>query len=195
MQDDGVSVAPHLAYLQPLSTQGASYLVLGLLPEARTLRQAIDQGRHDRLKLLDALGRLVGHLHAAGWAHRDLNLKNVLVAGEHLHLIDVEHAVWAPRALRDLLFLHDLRRMRISGRNHLGRSDLDCWVESYARERGLTRAGARFRLALTRAVPARKRSRATAHRRRARGPHFPRFRAFERLPSAVHPRTRSREAS
>ena len=101
-----------------------------------------------------------GRAGGASWGHGDLTLKNVLLVQSHsLRLIDLDHTVKAPLGLRNVLRIHDLRRMRVSGRHVLSRREFADLVEAYAEERGLAPWRRRLQIPLTHLVPTKRRGR------------------------------------
>jgi hypothetical protein len=155
-----IPVAEPLAWLEPHDPDESqtSYLVLRLLPEASSVRHLLGSDEIDRTKLLNALGQLVGRFHAAGWTHGDLTLKNVLLARDHLHLIDLDHVVRLPPYLRSVGRMHDLRTLRVKGRSVMGRADCREWMRAYADARGLSPLTWRLHLAVTYLFPKRRRA-------------------------------------
>jgi hypothetical protein len=158
---DGIPSTEPLAYLEPYERGAASYLVLRLLAGARSLKHVLEpEDAVNRSKLIAQLGGLVGRFHAAGWGHGDLTLKNVLLLQDHsLCLIDLDHVFRVPLGLRTVLRIHDLRRMRVSGRNVLTGREFADLVEAYGEERGLAPWLRRLQIPLTYVVPTKRRSR------------------------------------
>lgn len=93
--------------------QGQAFLLVEDVPGAIPLTRAL-QGMppRQRRRLAGRLGELLGRLHEAGFFHRDLYAKHVLVASTgELHLLDWQRAwrgAWITRAarVRDLAALH-----------------------------------------------------------------------------------------
>ncbi len=81
----GIGVPEPLAYYR--FPNGERVLVTRLL-EGEPLRRAIDRPPTERRHLLEAVGRLVARLHAAGFVHRDLHRGNVWVTPDGPVLLD-----------------------------------------------------------------------------------------------------------
>jgi len=70
------------------------------IPDARDavkylLKMGLHPSREDLIKkrkMIHSVGRLVLQFHQAGFFHRDLQLKNILVAGDRPHLIDFDRS-------------------------------------------------------------------------------------------------------
>jgi tRNA A-37 threonylcarbamoyl transferase component Bud32 len=149
---------------------GEALLVLRHL-EGAPLRDALERPARERRLLLRAVGRAVAALHAAGLAHGDLHLGNVLVTARGPVLLDLQRAGRA-RSARALV--RDLASLDFSLWPHLSATDR-------LRLRRAALAGRRDARELERAVVRAARARARRHwRSRARHARRP-GRRFERL--------------
>jgi tRNA A-37 threonylcarbamoyl transferase component Bud32 len=74
-----------------------SFLLTRLIPSARNLSEFLrtpDGARPDRAAVLEGTGSLIGRLHAAGFYHRDLSTRNLLVEeGGRVLVIDCPRGV------------------------------------------------------------------------------------------------------
>jgi 3-deoxy-D-manno-octulosonic acid kinase len=91
----------------------------------------------ERERVLRAAGEQVARLHDAGIGHPDLNLRNVLVAGVGVYLLDLDRARRYPRAVppgrraRDLRrFLRSARKLRVG----LEAADVAALAGGYGRD-------------------------------------------------------------
>ncbi len=121
-----------LAREDPAATVGyraclATVLVPGARESAAWLAEAPEEAR--RAMLAEA-GRQVGRMHAAGVAHPDLNLRNLLVVGEdgrEVWLIDFDRAQEFPGAVPPARRARDLRRLARSARKLRAPVDAQGW--------------------------------------------------------------------
>lgn len=95
-----------------------SWLIMETLPNARSLRDVLETSLDRRAKnmLLSRAAELVRQLHDAGFQHRDLHAKNILVTGNvedpHLWIVDM-HAIVRDR-MDELARCEDLARLGVS---------------------------------------------------------------------------------
>jgi heptose I phosphotransferase len=111
LQRDGLPGPRWLATGEDAS--GASFLLVEEVPDTTGLTRALEGLEGDkRRQVAVRLGRLLACLHEAGFFHRDLYAKHVLVdPGGAVHLLDWQRArrgAWITRAarIRDLAALH-----------------------------------------------------------------------------------------
>jgi 3-deoxy-D-manno-octulosonic acid kinase len=91
------------------------------IPDARDvvkylLKMGLHPSREDLIKkrkMIHSVGRLVLQFHQAGFFHRDLQLKNILVAGERPHLIDFDRS-YRKKVLTLRKRIHNLLRLNRS---------------------------------------------------------------------------------
>jgi hypothetical protein len=119
-------------------------------------------GRDRRLSLVHAIGRLVGRMHGARFAHQDCYLVHLFIKeeeGDEVYLMDLQRAIF-PKQFRRRWRVKDLGQLLYSTRGAFSRADLLRFWQTYA-----AAAGAEFYRdrALIRAVFAK----AAALRRRA----------------------------
>ncbi|MGQ9645069.1 MAG: lipopolysaccharide kinase InaA family protein [Thermodesulfobacteriota bacterium] len=94
------TIEPIGAIHQTLGPFHQAYLLSLEIPEAKDLVQYLQEIRahpsRERLlqkrRIFHSAGLLVRQLHQAGFFHGDLQLKNILVSGEELFLIDLDHS-------------------------------------------------------------------------------------------------------
>jgi 3-deoxy-D-manno-octulosonic acid kinase len=90
------------------------------IPDARELAGWLAGGPAESAAVLREAGRQIARMHAAGIAHPDLNLRNLLVAdaadGREVHLIDFDRARAFPGAVPGPRRARDLRRLARSAR-------------------------------------------------------------------------------
>jgi tRNA A-37 threonylcarbamoyl transferase component Bud32 len=124
-----------------------AYLLSLEIPDAKDLIQYFrEMGRHpsrERLlhkrKTIRSAGRLLRQFHQAGFFHRDLQLKNILVAGEQVFLIDFDHSyqreILTTREMRKNLFRLNRSVEKWRGLGILiTRTDRFRFFEAYARK-------------------------------------------------------------
>ncbi|HEY0992822.1 MAG TPA: serine/threonine-protein kinase [Kofleriaceae bacterium] len=83
---------------------GPDYLVMEWV-EGESLRQRLDRAplpARDTLAAARQLARALAALHAAGIVHRDVKPANLMLAGEHIKLVDfgIARSAWTPRVTR-----------------------------------------------------------------------------------------------
>jgi 3-deoxy-D-manno-octulosonic acid kinase len=87
------------------------------IPDARDLAARLaGTGRDEADRLLAEAGRQVGRMHLAGVAHPDLNLRNLLVRGAEVHLLDFDRARVYPGPVPGCQRERDLLRLARSAR-------------------------------------------------------------------------------
>lgn len=137
------------------------YLVTAEIAGARTLLEVLDDPRRaDRALLLAELARELARLHALGFVHRDLFLRNVLVAPVHegraLHLVDAWRG-GPPPQLRGAAY--DLACLFLDGAAVLAREEQARFLADYLAHRAAQGRPAR----LARLLPRVERWRARLH--------------------------------
>jgi tRNA A-37 threonylcarbamoyl transferase component Bud32 len=117
----GVRVAEVVAAAEYRARPGYRAALATLwIPEARELAGWLAGGAPGSAEVLREAGRQIARMHAAGIAHPDLNLRNLLVAegpaGRAVHLIDFDRARAFPGAVPGPRRARDLRRLARSAR-------------------------------------------------------------------------------
>jgi 3-deoxy-D-manno-octulosonic acid kinase len=107
----------------------ATVLIPGARDAAEWLAAAADDAR---LAMLRDAGRQIGAMHAAGVAHPDINLRNLLVVegsdGPEAWLIDFDKADVAAQPVADARRERDIRRLARSVRKLAAPVGVDGWV-------------------------------------------------------------------
>lgn len=119
----GVRVPLVIAAVErPLAAGYAAWLVTCWIDGARELAGALlEASSETRRALLQEAGKQIGRMHAAGVAHPDLNLRNILVAGDEagayeLYLIDFDRGKLFSGSVPDRRRRADLQRLARSAR-------------------------------------------------------------------------------
>jgi tRNA A-37 threonylcarbamoyl transferase component Bud32 len=99
------------------------------IPDARDLvARLADPGRDEGHQLLAEAGRQVGRMHGAGVAHPDLNLRNLLVRGAEVYLLDFDRARVYPGPVPGCQRERDLLRLARSARKLRAPVGPDGWA-------------------------------------------------------------------
>ncbi len=117
------------------------YLATVFLTGSRDLAEQLAGEGTDWQALVEEAGRAIGRLHARGFEHQDLNLRNLLVTGQQVRVIDFDRIRHHPEPLADNLRARALLRLDRSVRK-LGLSRVGLWstlLRGYAPEPGLAR--------------------------------------------------------
>ncbi|MET0398301.1 MAG: lipopolysaccharide kinase InaA family protein [Longimicrobiaceae bacterium] len=86
------------------------------IPGALDLAARLDRDEADAAGVLAEAGRQVGRMHLAGVAHPDLNLRNLLVRGTEVYLLDFDRARVYPGPVPGCQRERDLLRLARSAR-------------------------------------------------------------------------------
>ena len=86
------------------------------IPDALDLAGRLDEDDADATGVLAEAGRQVGRMHLAGVAHPDLNLRNLLVRGGEVYLLDFDRARVYPGPVPGCQRERDLLRLARSAR-------------------------------------------------------------------------------
>lgn len=129
----GVRTARILAAVESPHTVGYTAMLATLLiPGARDAAEWLAAGAGDADEMLRDAGRQIGAMHAAGVAHPDVHLRNLLVvdrdAGPEVWLLDFDKARVSPTPVPRARRAVDLRRLARSARKLKAGLGPDAWA-------------------------------------------------------------------
>jgi hypothetical protein len=126
------------------------------------LAVAGEVGRDRRLSLIRAIGRLVGRMHGAKFAHQDCYLVHLFIKeaeGDEVYLMDLQRTIF-PKQFRRRWRVKDLGQLLYSTRDAFSRADLLRFWQTYAAAAGaeLYRDRALLRAVFAKAAALRRRT-------------------------------------
>lgn len=152
LAEKGTAVPRPVAYGEQKSWLGErrSFVMMEELPESDALERLLPkwaekQGEYallrDKKELIRQVAELVGHLHGAGFYHRDLYLSHIFLSRdnfgrERLNLIDLQR-VFRPLIRRRRWQVKDLAQLYYSGRAYFSATDIMRFLYEYLGRKGL----------------------------------------------------------